>query len=79
MTYGKIVVLYNHELRKNRSGEKGEKNMMNAIKELANLNNEDLNRAMAMVHGSDEAKARAMEAINDYRVARAELEKIFRK
>lgn len=53
--------------------------MMNAIKELANLNNEDLNRAMAMVHGSDEAKARAMEAINDYRVARAELEKIFRK
>lgn len=53
--------------------------MMNAIKELANLNNDDLNRAMEMVHGSDEAKARAMKAINDYKVARAKLEKIFRK
>ena len=53
--------------------------MMNAIKELANLNNEELNRAMAMVHGSDEAKARAMKAISEYKEARKELEKIFRK
>ena len=53
--------------------------MMNAIKELANLNNEDLNKAMEMVNGSAEAKARAMKAISEYKLAKAELEKIFRK
>ena len=48
------------------------------LKTLANESNETLEKAMKMVSGTEEAKARALKEINDYRYAKETLAKWFK-
>ena len=50
-----------------------------AIRELSHIDNATLVRAMERVHGTDEAKARTMKEINDFRTIEATMNKWFNK
>lgn len=52
--------------------------MTNTIKILSTLTEDELNKAMAGVKGTNEAKARALKEIEDYKEIRNTLKKWFR-
>ena len=54
------------------------KEMTNTIKILATLTEDELNKAMAGVKATDEAKARALKEIEDYKEIRNTLKKWFK-
>ena len=54
------------------------KEMTNTIKVLATLTEDELNKAMAEVKATDEAKAKALKEIEDYKEIRNTLKKWFK-